>query len=103
MTGHVQTTLDGADRRLEGPAHLLERTAADVENDQRRAVDLLEPLQAVPDLGARLIADERIEWSVHGRRRVLEHLWRGALHRGLAAAAVDRHAHRDLPQPADEA
>src|SRR5438067_123579 len=46
---HVQTPLDRADRRLELTAHLLERLAADVEGDERRAVNRLELLQPRPD------------------------------------------------------
>src|SRR6266851_5630049 len=38
VAGHVQTALDGADRRLELARHLLQGTALDVEGDQRGAV-----------------------------------------------------------------
>ena len=61
LAGHVQPTLDGTDRRLEFAAHLLERSAANVERLQRLPVQSLEPIQAVPKLGALLGADHLVQ------------------------------------------
>src|SRR5262249_58946041 len=55
LTRHVQPTLDGADRRVELAAHLLERTAAQVERLEGVAVRSLQAAQTRQDLGAVLI------------------------------------------------
>src|SRR5438552_12391217 len=61
VAGHVQPALDGADRRLEFAAHLLQRTAVNVERHQRRAVHRLEPVQSGPELSLLLHADQLVQ------------------------------------------
>ena len=61
VAGDVQPALDGADRRLELAAHLLQRPAADVERHQRLAVQRLQPLQAAYSSPACSLADHRVQ------------------------------------------
>src|SRR5262249_38722697 len=74
VTGDVQTPLDGADRRLELTAHLLERPAADVERHQRGPVHGLQLVEADPQLGLGLVADQLVERLVEGAGGVLQDL-----------------------------
>src|SRR5260370_20216124 len=103
LAGHVQPALDRADRRFELTAHLLERSAANVERLQRLPVQRLEPAETVPELAALLGTDHLIERIGLDAGRVRRNLRVRAAHRTPARQAVDGHAHGDLPQPAGEA
>src|SRR5437879_4190794 len=61
LAGHVQPTLDGADRRRELARHLLQRAATQVERLQRRPVQRLETVQTLAQLRPLLGADQRLQ------------------------------------------
>src|SRR5262249_26183399 len=94
VTGHMQPPLDGTDRRFKLTAHLLERTAVNVESHQGRTVDRLELVKSGPQLGLLFSADEVLERTLLDRLDVFQHRWLGAADRTAPRQAINAHALR---------